>query len=367
MNDTCGCSFSNEEIKDLSLLQKNVLVERGIEMIVVLPKRNLVEIVKIAALLPSPDEMKVILIENGKELSLGITKPFENLHNAVEAIRIALSQMIRGGLYKYQTDIIEKLSIVIDKHSTEKREFWEEELMKALLKDEQLKKVKTWFDHCKSIKKLTHSFNLPEEKIKEILEEAVKEDEKLKNIAFWIDHSSKIRKLVEAFNLSEERIKEMLKELIDKRNQELIRVSNLFIEASTSSEEKLKKEAKDVFDKLIHNDGKMFLSRHLTIAEKMDVLIIPEEYQAITDNLLIAANASTDGWTRKEMVEIAYYTYLDLRKYNLENREEIVKAYKNDKDKYGYERINKIIRMASKVIKDENFKYKKQGFWDIGW
>ena len=360
MNDTCGCSFSDEEIRALSLLEESILTERGIEMIAILPKKELNTIIKIAALLPSPDEMKKILIENEKELSLGITKPFENLHDAIKTIRIALSQMIRGGLYKYQVDIIEALSIVIDKHTTEKRKYWEDELIEVLLRDEQLRKIKTWLGCSENIKKLVQSFNLPKEKIVEIFKEATEKDKELRNIVFWLNNSSGIKKLVEAFNLSEEGIKEALKELIDGRNKELVRVSDLFIKASISSKEELKKEAKDVFEELIYNEDEMFLSRHLTVAKKMNILISPEEYQAIADNLLKAANASTDTWIRRRMVKTVCYAYRDLREYDLKGRERIIKRYDDTKD--DNRGINKVIRTASKVI---GFKYEKQGFWDI--
>lgn len=361
MNGTCGCSFSDTEIKNLSLLDESILTERGIEMIATLPKKELSTIIKIAALLPSPDEMKEILVENEKELSLGITKPFENLHNAVGTIRVALSQMIRKGLYEYQIDTIEALSIVIGKHSTEKREYWENELMKVLLEDKQLRKTKPWLGHSEEIKKLTRSFNLSEEKIKEILREAIEKDEELRNIRFWLDYSSETKTLLETFNLSEKRIKEILKELIDERNKELVRVSNLFVETSISSKEELKKEAEDMFERLIYDDSEMFLSRHLKVAEKMDVLISPEEYQAVADNLLVAANASTNTWIRRNMFKTAYYAYGDLRKYDFKDRERIIKRFGSIKNNGGRE-INKVIKTASEVI---GFKYEKQGLWDI--
>lgn len=174
MSESCGCSFSNEEIENLLLLEKSILVERGIKMINVLPKENLGKIIRIASLLPSPSEMKTILIENEKELSLGITKPFENLRDTVGDIRVAISQIIKEKPYKYPIGTIEELLIVIDRHSIKGREHWIDELSKTLFQDEDLKTyLETWSDNSKSIKKLIEVFDLPEEKIKTVLEELV--------------------------------------------------------------------------------------------------------------------------------------------------------------------------------------------------
>jgi len=286
MSESCGCLFSDEEIGKLPLLEENILVECGIKIIVTLSKKNLGEIVKIAALLPPPIEMKKILIENEKELSLGTGKPFENLRDAIGVIRVALSQIIRGKPYEYPTDVIEALLIVTNKHSIKGRDFWVSELLKTLLEDRCLKTdTETWIKNPNSIKKIIEVFDLPEEKIKAVLEK-----------------------------------------LIEKRKGE---------------------------DPL----------ECLKAANLMVVSVKPEEYQTIADILLKEANKERRSGTREQMTEDACNIYQILQKYELKNREEVLKVFSNENMDYS-RGVNKVTRTAGRVI---GFKYNKQGFWDIGW
>jgi hypothetical protein len=326
MNNICGCSFSDKEIKDLELLRDGILVERGIEMIAILPRKELSTIIKIAVLLPPPSEMKKILAESEKELSLGVEKSFENLHDAVEAIRIAISQMVREKLYEYTENIIEVLSIVIDKHSAEGKEYWAGELLETLSNDEKLRgQIDVWINHFNEIEKLIKIFDLPKEKIKETFMEALKKNEKLRNTYFWTQHFSKIEDIVKFFGLSEE-AREMFEGIIEKN----------------------KKESPDICIK---------------IAVKMDIPINSQEFMEIADGFLKKANEEKSAHDRNGYAGAACRTYKRLKKnYQFGGRERILKIYnKGTSDR----NINKIIWEASKIIGNDGFDYKKQKFWDI--
>ena len=321
MNDACGCSFSETEIEALSLLEKDTLVRRGIEMIAILPKKELSTIIKIASLLPPPDEMKKILIENEKELSLDIEKPFENLYDAVGAIRIALSQMIRGEPYKYPADVVEVLSIVIDKHSAEGREFWTNELLKTLSNDEKLKgQINVWITYFDRIEELIKVFDLSKEKIKEMFKVVLRKNEKLEDAYFWTQYFSKIENIAKTFDLSE--------------------------------------EARKMFEGIIERNKKESPDTCIEIAVKMDISINSQEFLEIADGLFKKANK---GNLRGTYVNAACRTYEKLKKnYQFGGRERILEKHKNTV--LNDRGINKVIRTASKVI---DFKYEKQGFWDI--
>jgi hypothetical protein len=321
MNDICGCSFSETEIEDLKLLRDGILVERGIEMIALLPKKELSTIIKIAALLPSPREMKKILTESEKELSLGVEKSFENLHDAVEAIRIAISQMIRGKPYGLPIGTMEALSIVIDKHSVEGREYWTGELLKTLSNDRKLKEqINVWISCFDEIKELIKIFDLSKENIKEMFRKVLKENEELKNAYFWTQHFSNIEDIVKTFDLSE--------------------------------------EARKMFEGIIERNKKESPDTCIEIAVKMDIFINPQEFLEIADGLFKKANK---GNLRGTYVNTACRTYEELKKnYQFSSRERILEKHENTV--LNDRGINKVIRTASKVI---GFKYEKQGFWDI--
>lgn len=321
MSNTCGCSFSDKEIEDLGLLRDGILVERGIEMIATLPKKELSTIIKIAALLPSPREMKKILTESEKELSLGVEKSFENLHNAVEAIRIAISQMIRGEPYTYPADTIKVLSTVIDKHSAEEREYWAGELLETLSNDKKLRgQINTWIIYFDRIEELIKVFDLSKEKIKEMFKAVLRKNEKLEDACFWTQYLSKIENIAKTFDLSEE-AREMFKGIIERN----------------------KKESPDTC---------------IEIAVKMDISINSQEFLEIADGLFKKANK---GNLRGTYVNTACRTYKKLKEnYQFGDRERILEKHENTVlDDRGR---NKVIRTASKVI---GFKYEKQGFWDI--
>ena len=76
------------------------------------------------------DKYYLLLDDNEKEFSKGAERSFENLHDTVDSIRIALSQVVRKEPYCLSENAIKDLAIVIDKYSIKGKEYWANELLK---------------------------------------------------------------------------------------------------------------------------------------------------------------------------------------------------------------------------------------------
>ena len=137
-----------------------------------------------------------------------------------------------------------------------------------------------------------------------------------------------------------------------------------FIEIFKTPEE----EVQDVFKRVIEQSKTRHPTLCIKIAQKMDILIDPQEFCEMADSLFKMANKEKySNSYRRDCVSEACSTYKLLKeKYSFGgSRDSILSAY----DSYVKNRdsvVDKVIFKASKVIEgEESFLYNKQGFWDI--
>ena len=331
MSEICGCPFSGITKEELLLLDSNELVSIAIKMIpVFLKDGKYEEIVEIAVLLPSLDGMEKILNDNEKEFVKGAERSFENLHDTIDSIRIALSQVVRKEPYSLTEDAIKNLAIVIDKYSIKGREYWANEILKVFSDEEKLGgQILFWTVYFPQIKELIKTFDFSEEDIKEILKKVLKKNERLESACFWMDRFYEVSNIIETFDLLE--------------------------------------EAREMFEGIVEKNKENDPDACIEIAIRMDISIDSQEFQKIADGFLKKANKIPGFFWRESRVAIACRVYKGLKeRYHLSaDRKKILEIY-NEASEDQAKTINKVIFMASKIIEgEEGFSYNKQGFWDF--
>lgn len=335
MTDCNTCEFVNIRPKDLLKLGKEASVLTAIEIVPVLwHKQDYERIVMIASILPDRKEIEMIIAESLSEFFLGMEdvrkKLSDKLQKTIVAIKGSLSFCLNDHPYSLSGQSIENLHAVALKDA-EGMPFWENELLNALSSEKELgEQIKSWAGHPEEIKNLIKIFNLPEDKMGELFREALEKSVESTNVEFWRNYLPEIADFAKIFNVPEEEVRKILEGIIEK-------------------------------------DKGRYPATCIKIAQKMDILIDPQEFCRMADRLLKEANEEEySKSTRRELVSSACNTYELLKKlYSLRNREGILKVYDSCADDYG-EMTNKTIFKASKIIEgEERFPYNKQGFWDI--
>jgi len=173
------CPFKNMQTENLEIDPKKIakfpeetLVEFIVENIPSAYKKGMhTIIVQLAALLPPQRDIEKILKGNLATFDFDTSKikaeHEENLYKMGNAIRASHALLIRNHLYKENTELIENLA-KLSSFTKEGAEFWEHELHKSLMANENFKtSFKAWGNPA-SIKKMIELFHLPQEEIKKI-------------------------------------------------------------------------------------------------------------------------------------------------------------------------------------------------------
>ena len=339
MPDDCGtCEYVNINPGDFSKLGEDVGALTGIEVIPVLWKnRDYEKIIKIAATLPTRKEIEAIIMESLSEFSLGMEmedvrkKLSDKLHKTLVAIKGSLSFCLNDCPYCLSEWSMEDLHTVA-LNDAKGISFWENKLLEVLSDEEMLGgQINIWGNYPNEIRNLIKIFHLPEDKMGELFKKALKENATSASSDFWEDHFSEITDFIEIFKTPEE-------------------------------------DVRDVFEKVIENNKRKYPTLCIKIAQKMDILIDPQEFCEMADGLFKIANKEKySNSYRSNYVSEACSTYLLLKEiYSFDgSRDSILSAY----DSYVKNRdsvVNKVIFKASKVIEGkESFLYNKQRFWDI--
>jgi len=199
----CGCEYLKTDPREVAKFTDKTRVEEIIRKIPLLFKENIfAKVVQLAVLLPPKREIEEILESNMAVFNLdmsGIKKEHaKNLYDTMIAIEASHSLLIRNKPYEQKVDVIEdlaKLSLL-----TKEGEYWEKELLNALLEDEELNKsIGVWIKNLDSIKKLMELFHISDDKIREICRRAINESKNSKP-SICIEMA---KKMLIALNLSE--------------------------------------------------------------------------------------------------------------------------------------------------------------------
>lgn len=178
------CPFKNMQTKSsridpkkIAKFPKEALIEEVIKEIPLrFEENNFVEVIQLALLLPSKHEMEEILQGSVAIFNLDMsgikTAHAQNLYDTIIAIRNSHSLLIKEDLYKQQVSVIEDLA-KLSLHIKEGKEYWEKELLNALLEDKNLRFIETWDKNIDSIQKLIELFHLPAEKLLELCRDAI--------------------------------------------------------------------------------------------------------------------------------------------------------------------------------------------------
>ena len=333
----CGsCEFVNICPCDFPKLGKDAGVLTAIEVIPVLWKnRDYKKIIAIAATLPICEEAEMIITENLSEFSLEMKdvqrKISDKLQKTLVAIKGSLSFCLNDCPYCLSEQSMEDLRAVA-LSDTEGILFWENKLLEVLSDEEKLGgQINIWGDYSNEIRNLIKIFHLPEDKMGELFKKALKENATSVSSDFWEDHFSEITDFIEIFKTPEG-------------------------------------EVRDVFEKVIENSKRKYPTLCIKIAQKMDILIDPQEFCEIADGLFKIANKEKySNSYRRNYVSEACCTYKLLKEEHSfdGSRDSILSAYDScvkSRDSL----VDKVIFKASKVIEgEESFCYNKRGFWDI--
>ncbi len=183
------CPFKNMQPKKLGIapskiakFTKRALIEEVIKEIPLrFKENNFVEVIQLALLIPPRNEIEEILESNVAIFNLDMsgikTEHAKNLYDTIVAIRASHSLLLTDSLYEQRVNVIEDLA-KLSLPSKEKKEYWENELLSVLLKDENLSLIETWNKNIDSIQKLIELFHLPTEKLLEICRDAINKDKK---------------------------------------------------------------------------------------------------------------------------------------------------------------------------------------------
>jgi len=335
----CGtCKYVNINPGDFLKLGEDVGALTGIEVIPVLWKnRDYEKIIAIASTLPTCKKIETIIMENLSEFSLGMEmedvrkKLSDKLHKTLIAIKGSLSFCLNDQPYHLNEQTMENLHIIAS-NDTKGILFWEDRLLGILSNEEKLGgQINIWGDHPNEIRNLIKIFHLPEDKMGELFRKALKGSATSASSDFWEDHFSKITDFIEIFKTPEE-------------------------------------EVQDVFKGVIEQCKMRYPTLCIKIAQKMDILIDPQEFCEMADSLFKMANKERySNCYRRDRVSEACSTYKLLKeKYSFGgSRDSILSAY-DSSVKSCDTLVDKVIFKASKVIEgEESFRYNKRGFWDM--
>ncbi len=176
----CGCEHLKTDPRKVARFTDKTRVEEIVRYIPLLFRdKAFVKVVQLAVLLPQRRETEEILKSNTAAFSLDISEikaeHAKNLYDTAIAIGASHALLIRSWPYKQEASLIEDLA-KLTPLTEEGEEYWEKELLNALLKDEDLNKsIEIWSKNLASIKKLTELFHLPPEKVKGICKKAINE------------------------------------------------------------------------------------------------------------------------------------------------------------------------------------------------
>lgn len=370
MSSSCKCPYSDLDTEKLKLLDPNE-VRNTLDLTVhdLFKFGENEKIIQMAALLSGFDDCS-------KE--------------TINAIRVIISQTIRGKPYLCEPETIECIGKIIPSLK-EGKITWTQELTESLEKQENIKHIKTWLYYQKNLNKIAEIFQI-KGIIEDLLETAVNSDEELNKLDFWEENYPKIVILTETFSFIKERIKEKAENMLDEDGR-----------SKTISEWKerpclvsflvkdlgLEKEIREMFAALIFENTKKidgihecatedcikkevdtltesgvyaFMRDCLTMAKSQGIFIERDDldkYQERADNLLILANKLENQETRNKIVKIACYIYKGLEEgYGYPFRNSIIKRF-NEVDSH---KDRPVLKEASKVLP---FKYKRQSWRDF--
>lgn len=190
----CNVPFKDLHIEDLRLIDQENL-EKVLELVIPVLFQNgdYGAAMQRLALLQKRTDLEEITIPT----------------NAITAL------MIRGGLYQYSLEAINSLLPAIVIQEEKGKDYWVEELKKALTKDENLKSIDTWLNNLDELLKIAEIFD-QKELIRKILEEAAEKDKALDKIDFWLNNRAEIIDLIKKFDFVQERIKARLESAVEK-------------------------------------------------------------------------------------------------------------------------------------------------------
>lgn len=187
----CGCDYLNVDTETFKKYPTEIAVVEAIEILPALfhQKRDFKKVIRIAALLPTKEEMNETLKKNERSLErlerdITVIKESntKKLNATIHAIEGSFANVLVNSPFTEQEDIIKFLSQYAKQHELGMN-FWKKRLLAHLCGDPKntpLNQIEYWNSYYDNIKTLISEFGLPEEDFKKILI-AVAEEKKHKS------------------------------------------------------------------------------------------------------------------------------------------------------------------------------------------
>ncbi|MDP3056915.1 MAG: hypothetical protein Q8N37_00110 [bacterium] len=334
--NACGCEALDTNAEIFKGFPSDIRVMQALRVIprMFTEKRKFSEIVRIAALLPSPENMVLVIKQNQRgldRLDFGEITKIQEEHTKkfaelLLAIRGSCAQEIRKGVWLFDPDVQEFLHKFAEE-SEEKEAYWKDLMLQDFLNGNVLSVLNNWFSHSKGIKNCVKLFDLPEEKIRTRVENLVLEWGDKASIGDWNSSTKSIKMLIKEFGVSEEKIRQKLGEAINREMRE---------------------QPLDC----------------IAVAKEMGVSIEPWHlflYEG-ANGLILKANDEECSSNRRKKIQLACDIYEALKRDLGDLKGDALLELWKNKDVENASRD--FLRRASKILQ---FKYKAVGFNDTVW